>query len=272
MFEILSYDFIQNALIGGILISIISGIIGVLIVINRMVFLTGGIAHSSYGGIGLSIFFGIPIFLGTSIFTIILALFIAYIIINFKDRVDTFIGIIWAVGMAIGIILIDMTDGYQGDLIGYLFGSILAVSENDINFIFYLLIIITLFVTIFYKDILAVSYDKQYARLRNININFFYTLILVLRSLAIVVAIKIVGLILVIALLTIPVYIAQSLSSSLSSMMIISSILSSIFTIIGLMLSYTYDLTSGATIILVSACCLIIFTFAKYIYLRITKI
>ena len=271
MFEILSYDFIQNALIGGILISIISGIIGVLIVINRMVFLTGGIAHSSYGGIGLSIFFGIPIFLGTSIFTIILALFIAYIIINFKDRVDTFIGIIWAVGMAIGIILIDMTDGYQGDLIGYLFGSILAVSENDINFIFYLLIIITLFVTIFYKDILAVSYDSEYAKLRGININFIYSAILVLSSLAIVMAIKVVGIILVISLFTTPIYIAEKFSSNLYKMMIISSILATIFTISGLYISYIYDITAGATIILISTFSLIISSFSFFIIEKIKR-
>lgn len=260
MLDMLSFEFMQNALIAGVLISIIAGIIGSLIVVNRMVFLAGGIAHTSYGGIGIAVYFGLPIFLGASVFSVLAAFLIAFISLKSKKDINTLIALVWASGMAIGIILIDLTPGYNVDLMSYLFGSILAVSSNDISYIVALLIFIILIVSIFYKDILAVSYDKQYARLRGININFFYTLILVLSSLAIVVAIKIVGLILVIALLTIPVYMAQSISSSLSSMMIVSGILSSFFTIIGLVLSYTYDLTSGATIILVSTVCLILFS------------
>ena len=167
--------------------------------------------------------------------------------------------------MAIGIILIDLTPGYNVDLMSYLFGSILAVSSTDIIYISVLFVFILIIVSVWYKDILAVSYDKEYARLRGINIKFFYTLILLLSSLAIVVAIKIVGLILVIALLTMPIYIAQNFSNSLASMMIISGVLSSVFTIIGLVLSYNYDLTSGASIILVSAVALILFTSIKAI-------
>jgi zinc transport system permease protein len=165
--------------------------------------------------------------------------------------------------MAIGIILIDLTPGYNVDLMSYLFGSILAVSNNDIIYMSILLLIIGAIVAFYYKNILAVSYDKEYARLRGINVNFFYTLILVLSSLAIVVAIKVVGLILVIALLTIPIYMAQDLSNSLKNMMIISSLLSSIFTIVGLVLSYSYDLSSGASIIIVSALSLLLFTTIK---------
>ena len=253
MLEILQYEFIQNALIAGILVSIVSGIIGSLIVVNRMVFLSGGIAHTSYGGIGLAVYFGFPIFLGASLFAVSAALLISYITLNNKDRIDTFIGLIWAVGMAIGIILIDLTPGYNVDLMSYLFGSILAVSNNDIYFITTLLISIIFIITFWYRDILAVSYDSQYATLRGINVKLFYTLILVMSALTVVIAIKIVGLILVIALLTIPIYIAERLSSSLLNMMIISGILSSIFTIVGLYLSYTYDISSGATIVMVSA-------------------
>jgi len=263
MLDMLSFDFMQNALIAGILISIISGIIGSLIVVNRMVFLAGGIAHTSYGGIGIAIYFGLPIFLGASIFSVFAALLISYIALKKQESIDTFIGLVWATGMAIGIILIDLTPGYNVDLMSYLFGSILAVSNDDIKYISILLLVIVAIVTLYYKNILSVSYDKEYSKLRGINVNFFYTLILVLSSLAIVVAIKIVGLILVIALLTIPIYMAQDLSNSLKNMMIISSILSSIFTILGLMLSYSFDLTSGASIIIVSAVCLLIFSTIK---------
>ena len=263
MLDMLSFTFMQNALIAGILVSIIAGIIGSLIVVNRMVFLAGGIAHTSYGGIGIAVYFGLPIFLGASIFSVFAALLISYIALKNKQNIDTFIGLVWATGMAIGIILIDLTPGYNVDLMSYLFGSILAVSSDDIIYMSILLFIIVSIVIFYYKNILAVSYDKEYSKLRGINVNFFYTLILVLSSLAIVVAIKIVGLILVIALLTIPIYISQDLSNSLKNMMIISSLLSSVFTILGLMLSYTYDLTSGASIIIVSAIGLLIFSFIK---------
>ena len=124
MLEALSYEFIQNALIAGVLVSIASGIIGSLIVVNRMVFLAGGIAHTAYGGIGLAVFFGFPIFLGASLFAVLASLIIAFITLHHRNRMDTFIGLMWAVGMALGVVLIDLTPGYNVDLMGYLFGSI----------------------------------------------------------------------------------------------------------------------------------------------------
>ena len=253
IYEILSFEFIQNALIAGILLSIISGIIGSLIVVNRMVFLAGGIAHASYGGIGIAVYLSLPIFLGASIFAVLCAFLIAFITIKHKKELDTYIGLMWASGMAIGIIFIDLTDGYNVDLMSYLFGSILAISNQDLYYMSFLLLTIILIITIYYKDILAVSYDKEYAQIRGINVRFFWTLILVLSSLAIIISIKAVGLILVISLLTIPISIARKLSNSLKTMMLISSLLSSIFTVIGLCLSYVYDLTSGASIIVVSS-------------------
>jgi len=209
-----------------------------------MVFLAGGIAHTSYGGIGMAIYFGIPIFLGASIFAMGSAFIIAFITLKHRYRMDTFIGLMWAIGMAIGVIFVDLTSGYSADLMSYLFGSILAVSKSDILYMSILLVITILIISLRYRDILAVSYDAEYAKLRGINVNFFYTLILMLSALVIVVAIKVVGLILVIALLTIPVYIAEKLSSSLYGMMILSSIFSSIFTLIGLWFSYYYVIWS----------------------------
>lgn len=265
MLDILSYEFIQNAIIAGLLVSFAAGIIGSLIVVNRMVFLAGGIAHTSYGGIGLAVYFGLPIFLGASVFAVLAALLMAIITLNQRDKIDTFIGLIWAVGMAIGIIFVDLTPGYNVDLMSYLFGSILAVSSDDLTYMSILLGIIILIITIFYREILAVSYDSEYASLRGINVKFFYTLILVLSALTVVIAIKVVGLILVIALLTIPIYIAEKLSNSLGMMMFLAGVFSSVFTIIGLWFSYQFDLTSGASIILVSAV-------ALSIYLLISKV
>ncbi len=267
MLEALSYGFIQNAILAGILVSIASGIIGSLVVVNRMVFLSGGVAHTSYGGIGLAVYFGLPIFFGASVFAIVAALFMAYITLHQRDRMDVFIGLIWAVGMAIGIILVDLTPGYHVDLMSYLFGSILAVSQEDIYYMVALVVAIVAIVSLRYRDILAVSYDSEYAALRGINVPFFYTLILVMSALTVVIAIKVVGLILVIALLTIPVYIAEKLSNSLGFMMLLSGVFSTLFTLVGLFFSYQYDLTSGATIIMVSAVALLLF----FGWQRVTK-
>jgi zinc transport system permease protein len=253
MIEALSFEFVQHALLAGILVSFAAGIIGSLIVVNRMVFLAGGMAHASYGGIGLAVYFGLPIFLGASLFAVAAALLIAYLTLHDRNRVDTFIGLIWAVGMAIGVILIDLTPGYNVDLMSYLFGSILAVSSGDLWFMGILLVVILLVITFWYRDILAVSYDSEYASLRGVNVPLFYSLILVLSALTVVIAIKVVGLILVIAMLTIPVYIAERLSRSLWGMMMLSGVIAMLFTLGGLWLSYSYDLTSGASIIMVSA-------------------
>jgi zinc transport system permease protein len=266
MLESLSYTFIQNALIAGILVSIITGIIGSLIVVNKMVFLSGGIAHSAYGGIGLSIYFGFPMLLSTSIFSVIITVLIAILTYQKRENLDTIIGLTWAMGMSFGILLVDLTPGYNSDLMSYLFGSILAVNSDDILFMSVLLGFIVLTLLFFYRDILAVSYDNEYANLRGIKTRFFYTLILILSALSIVIAIKIVGLILVIALLTIPIYIAQRFCNTLFSMMIVSGIFSMIFTIFGLVVSYSYDLSSGPSIILVSSICMfcvIIFQFLR---------
>lgn len=262
MLELLSYSFIQYALLAGIVVSIITAIIGTLVVVNKMVFLSGGIAHSAYGGIGLSIYFGLPMLLSTSLFCIAVTILIALASYKNRENLDIMIGLTWSVGMSFGIILADLTPGYQSDLMSYLFGSLLAVNTNDVYYMVSLLFIILLIVSIFYRDILAVSYDREYANLRGVKTKFFYTLILVLSSLAIVISIKVVGLILVIALLTIPIYISSFFSKNLLSMMIISAVLSILFTIIGLAISYQFDISSGPAIIMSSSLsALIIFIF-----------
>ena len=265
MAEILHYTFIQNALLAAVMVSVISGVIGSLVLVNRMTFLTGGIAHSSYGGIGMAIYFGLPIFLGDSVFAIFSAILIAFISFKERHRLDIFIGLVWAVGMAIGVLFVDLTPGYNVDLMSYLFGSILAVSREDLLFMAILLIATLLFVHRYYREILAVSYDSEYASLRGINAKLFFTLILIFSALAVVVAIKVVGLILVIALMSIPTYIAEQVSNSLYKMMFIAALLSTLFTLIGLILSYNFDLSSGASIILTAASSLLLFIIVRKI-------
>ena len=258
MIEALQYDFIQNAIFAGILVSLAAGIIGSLVVVNRITFLAGGIAHSAYGGIGLAVYLGLPILFGATVFAIITSIIIAIITLQNRNRIDSIIGIMWALGMAIGIILIDITPGYNVDLMSYLFGSIIAVSKEDIIYLTILDIFIITCISLFYKQILAVSYDSEFASLRGISVKFFYTLILILAGLTVVAAIKVVGLILVIALLTIPTFIAERFANKLSSMMMISSFFAILFTLGGLSLSYLYDISSGASIIMVGVITLII--------------
>ena len=212
----------------------------------------------------LAIYLGIPVLFGATVFSCITAILIAIITIKNRTRIDAIIGMMWASGMAIGIVFIDITPGYNVDLMSYLFGSIIAVSSQDLIFMSLLNIFILLIVIFFYKPILAVSYDSEFAGLRGINVKFFYTLILILSALCVVAAIKAVGLILVIALLTIPTYLAETFSSKLSTMMIISSILATMFTISGLVVSYFYDISSGASIIMVAVVALGVVKLIKY--------
>jgi len=253
MIEALCFEFMRNAIIAGLFASLICGVIGSFIVVNRLVFLTGGIAHAAYGGIGIALFFGIPFILGTLGFALIAALIMTAVLLKAKSRADTFIGVIWAVGMATGIILLDLTPGYNVNLMSYLFGSILAVQTSDIWWMAGLSIITIIAAVFFYRDLLAISYDDEFARLRGVPVNLIYFLFIGLIAVSIVMFVRVVGLILVIALLTIPPYIAEKYSNSLSMMMVMATLLAILFNLSGLWLAYTFNLTSGATIILVAA-------------------
>jgi len=252
MLEALQYEFMRNALAAGLLASVICGIMGTLVVVNRIVFLSGGIAHAAYGGIGLSLFLGWPYMVGTIGFSLTAAMVMAAVSLKARHRADTIIGVIWAVGMAIGIILLDLTPGYNVDLMSYLFGSILAVPGSDLWVMLIVGTLITGFMIYFYKDLLAISYDEEFARIRGVPIRTLYFALVGLLALTIVMVIQIVGLILVIALLTIPPFIVEKYAKSLWQMMIGSSLLGAVFTVSGLWLSYAFNLTSGACIILVS--------------------
>ncbi len=252
MIEALQFEFMQNALIAGLLASVICGVMGTMVVVNRIVFLSGGIAHAAFGGIGLAFFFGWPYLVGTIGFSVTAALVMAIITLKAKHRADTIIGVIWAIGMAIGILLLDLTPGYNVDLMSYLFGSILTVPDTDIWMMVGVAAVIFGVVTYFYNDYLALSYDEEFAQIRGVRVNTLYVLMIVMLALGVVMIIQVVGLILVIALMTIPPYIAEKYSKSLLNMMVLSSVLSALFTVIGLWLSYVFNLTSGASIIIVA--------------------
>jgi zinc transport system permease protein len=259
MFEALQYEFMRNALAAGLLVSVICGIMGTLVVVNRIVFLSGGIAHAAYGGIGLSFFLGWPYLVGTLGFSFTAAMVMAAVSLKAKHRADTIIGVIWALGMACGIILLDLTPGYNVDLMSYLFGSILTVPQSDLWIMLIVGALIGGFVIYFYKDLLAISYDEEFARIRGVPTRALYFALIGMLAVTIVMVIQVVGLILVIALLTIPPFMVEKYAKSLFQMMLGSSLLGAVFTVCGLWLSYAFDLTSGASIILVAGVAFFLF-------------
>lgn len=250
--EILQYEFMQNALMAGLLASIICGIMGTLVVVNRIVFLSGGIAHAAYGGIGMGFYFGWPYLPSTLGFSLAVSMVMAAVTMKAKHRADTIIGVTWAVGMAFGIILMDITPGYNVDLMSYLFGSILTVPDSDLWMMVAIALLITGLTSFYYKDLLAMSYDEEFAQIRGVPVKAIYIMLIAMLAVTVVVVIQVVGLILIIALLTIPPFIVERYVRSLGSMMLWSSVAGMVFTICGLYISYTFDITSGASIIMVA--------------------
>lgn len=252
MIEALHYEFMRNALAAGLLASVICGIMGTLVVVNRIVFLSGGIAHAAYGGIGLAFYFGWPYLAGTIGFSLVAAMIMAAVSLRAKHRADTIIGVIWAVGMACGIILLDLTPGYNVDLMSYLFGSILTVPASDLWIMLLMGLVIALLVGFFYHDLLAMSYDEEFAQIRGVPVHGLYFMLVGMLAVTVVLVIQVVGLILVIALLSIPPFIMEKYARTMAQMMVGASLLGAVFTFAGLWLAYAFDLTSGAAIIMVA--------------------
>ncbi|MBW1730377.1 MAG: metal ABC transporter permease [Deltaproteobacteria bacterium] len=252
MWEALQFDFMRHALAAGALISISCGIIGVLVVVNRIAMISGGIAHAAYGGIGLAVFLGIAPFIGATAFAVFIGLAMGWVSLRRKHRSDAVIGALWAIGMAVGVLFIDLSPGYNVDLMSYLFGSILAVGKGELWFMLLIDVFVVATAILFYKELLAMSYDEEFSVVIGVPVRVLYFLLLTLTSFTVVMLIRVVGLILVIALLTIPPYISEQYTDSLGKMMALSILLSIFFITLGLWLSYTFNLSSGASIIVVS--------------------
>lgn len=252
MFEIFSYDFMINAIIASVLASIACGIIGSYIVIKRLVFLSGGIAHSAYGGIGLGYLLSFNPIFGAVGSSILGAIFVSKMRKNKSENEDTLIGIIWAFGMALGVLFIGLAPGYAPDLMSYLFGNILTVSTTEIWLMISVDVIVIAVVALFFKEFQSITFDEEYAKTTGLNVDFYYLILFILIAITIVLLIKLVGIILVVALLTIPAAISKLFSKSLRSMMFYSIALGLLFTLVGLLLSYYLNLPSGSAIIVLS--------------------
>jgi zinc transport system permease protein len=272
MFDFLGYGFMQNALLAGLLASIVCGIVGTLVVVRRIVSLSGSVSHSAFGGIGLGYFLGINPIHGALVFSIGSALGIGAVSKYAKEREDTVIGMFWAAGMAIGILFIGLTPGYAPDLFGYLFGSIISVPASDLLLILLLDIFVIGIVALLYKEMMAVAFDEEYSAVAGLPVRFLYYLTLILVAVTIVALIRIVGIILAIALLTIPAAIAGKFTHSMRRMMLLSVVLSVLFITTGLWISFVLDIESGATIILVAAVAYALLTTASALRRRVRRV
>jgi zinc transport system permease protein len=250
---LLTYGFMRNAVLAAILVSIACGIVGTLVVVRKMVFVSGGIAHAAFGGIGLGYFLGINPVLTAIPFSLLSAIAIG--VMNKKGKLseDSATGILWAVGMALGVLFVGLTPGYAPDLHGYLFGSILTVPLSDIFIMIVLDTIIVATVFFLYKEFQALSYDEEFSEITGVPTRVLYFLLLCLIGLSVILLMRVVGIVLVIALLTIPTAIVRQFCRKLNRLMAYSTLIAVILTMTGLWLSFLLDLPSGATVVLVLA-------------------
>ncbi len=249
----LQYDFMRNALAAGIAASVLCGVIGIYVILNRIVFISDGIAHAAFGGIGLGYFLGYdPLAFGVGS-AVLTALGIGMVSSRARISEDTAIGVFMATGMALGIMLLTLSQGYARDLYGYLFGNILAVTRSDVLIISALTLTILVLVFLLYKEFLLLSFDPIYAEAIGLPMQSLRLLLLVMVAFSVVILIKIVGIIMVIALLTIPGAISRRHMMGLPAIIAGSIFLGAIFVTIGLVVSYELDVPSGATIILTAA-------------------
>ena len=247
--NIFQYEFIIKGLLGAAFASITAGLAGTYVVSKRMVFLSGGITHASFGGIGIGYFIGINPVIGAAVFGILSALGVEYLSVRQKIREDSAIGILWAFGMAIGIIFIYLTPGYTPNLMSYLFGSILTVSNADIVALGIMSVILILYFGIFYRTILYISFDEIFARTYSSYVDVFKYITTSLIALTIVLNIRMAGVVLVISLLTIPPNIAMLFTRVYFKIVIWSVLAGFTGTATGYAISYFAGIPVGATII-----------------------
>jgi zinc transport system permease protein len=257
---IFEYKFLQNALAASILASIVCGIIGVIIVEKKLVMMSGGIAHTAYGGVGLGYLMGFEPMIGAFIFSACAAMGIGFIKRKGGAQSDVIIGLFWSLGMALGIVFIAFMPGYPPDLNSYLFGNILSVTKSDIYLMLILTFIVVFVVIALYNNWKAYLFDEEFAFIIGIKTAFLEYLLLVLIAMTVVVLIRVAGIIMVIALLTAPAATAGIVSSKLKNRMVYAIIFGIIFCVAGLWISYVLNIASGAIIVILS----VIFYFSMY--------
>lgn len=249
---LLHYSFMQNAFVAALLASIVCGIIGTVVVEKKLVSMSGGIAHASFGGIGAGYFLGIEPILGGIAFALITSLSVAGLKRRTTTYTDTIISMFWSGGMALGILFIALTPGYPPDMTSYLFGDILSVSNLYILVMVILSVVILIAIASMFNYWKIYLFDEEYTKIMGISTKFLENVLYALIALSIVILIRVVGVILSISMLTIPPAIARLYTHELKKIMILSAILGALFNCLGLVLSYYLNIPSGATIIMIS--------------------
>ncbi|MBN7772184.1 metal ABC transporter permease [Clostridium aminobutyricum] len=262
---IIEYQFLQNAILAGILASIVCGIIGVIIVEKKLVMMSGGIAHTSYGGVGLGYLLGFEPILGAFLFSVCAALGIGFIKRRGGARSDVVIGMFWSLGMALGILFISLMKGYPPDLTSYLFGNILSVTRSDLYLILGMTIVVVSVIIALFNDWKAYLFDEEFASIIGIRTAFLEYLLLILVAMTVVVLIRVVGIILVLSLLTAPAAAAENFSAKLKGRMIYAIIFGTIFCLAGLWISYVTNIASGASIVILSVLCYLVCYGARFV-------
>lgn len=256
IFELLKYDFFLNALISTLLIGISCGLVGTYIVAKRMVFISGGITHASFGGLGIAYYLGMPPMAGATVFALAAALGILFWGDSKKLRKDSLIGIFWSAGMAIGVLFIYLTPGYAPNLMSYLFGNILTVTGGQVLLSGILCLLVLLFFAGSYRPLFYIAFDKEYSRTHHIHTNTIETAITIIIALSIVLCMKLAGIILVISYLTIPQSIAGLFYKNFTQLLVASSMVSTLGSMAGLFISAELETPTGATIVV---CFLLLF-------------
>jgi len=266
------YPFLQYALLTGFLASIACGVVGSYVITRRISYVAGAISHFVLGGMGAARYLNVvhewtwldPLY-GAVVAALLAAVIIGLVSIHARQREDTVIGALWAVGMAAGVLFISQTPGYNQDLMSYLFGNILMVTPNDIWLIAGLDVLVILVALLYYNQLLAVCFDEEFARLRDINVDLFYLLLLCLTALTVVLLVTVVGIVMVIALITLPAAVAAHFTRTLGRMMLVATLFSMLFTTLGLALSYAPNLPAGATIIVLAGITYLVVTVVSHI-------
>lgn len=250
MFEILSYTFMQRALVASVLIGTVCAVIGVYVVLKGMAFIGTGIAHASFGGVALGFLLGWPVLLTAALFSLAGAVGIGMVSRRGHVREDTAIGIYFSASMALGVLLVGLLRGYNIDLFGFLFGSVVAVSRQDLWLSGILGLGVLIVIGALYKELMFITFDQEMAEVVGVPAVPLYYLLLALIALSIVISIKVVGVILVEALIVIPAAAAYQLTSDFRRLMAIAVGIGVVSAVAGLFLSYSLDVASGATIVL----------------------
>ncbi len=248
--DLIFEPFMQQALVAALLVGYLCGLIGTLVVVKRISFVAGGIAHAAYGGVGLARYFALPVLPTTAAYSIAMALLMGWATRRSRHRTEAVVGVIWAGGMSLGVVLMQYSPGYQGDLGVWLFGSMLLIQPNDLLWLAALALLVSVLFYGFYPLLVAVAFEEEYARARGVATDVFYPVLYVLIALTVVLAVRVVGLLLVIALMTIPPLLVEARSNSLAGMVGRSVCISMLLCLIGIVLAVLLDWPPGPAIVL----------------------